>query len=330
MPIVLNSNSAAIEASLNLGKANNNLCQSISRHSSGNRITRQADDAGGLAVAYKLQSSVKRADAALNNHQNALSFLQVQDGELETIGQIVDRMAELRTLTADVSKNAADVENYSKEFIELQEQVHKTKREEFNGVEHYATEEEWHTMKGVNKSQLKFNGEEYVSDVSGAVAGRDVISLRTKHSYQYMDQPDGKDGVHSLYDHNKFELHAHPSGSSEDGNIKLNLVNLQFVSGLKDPSSFGVDKTQSCEEQDSVKHFDPDGDNTITGSQWYASWFDCADDHQPDDSEVDLVVNSYAASGIEADVVTGHGLHPLARNSVNLQVNASMVLRQTR
>jgi flagellin-like hook-associated protein FlgL len=257
-----------------------------------------------------LQSSVKCTETALKNHQNALSFIQAQDGMLEAIGQIVDRMAELRTLAADVSKNAADVENYFKEFIELQDQLHQTKREEFNGVEHYATEEEWHTMKGVNKSQLKFNGAEYVSDVSGAVAGGDVISLRTKHSYQYMDQPDGKDGVHSLYDHYEFELYVHPSGSSEDGNIKLNLVNLQFVSGLKDPSSFGVDKTQTCEEQDSVKRFDPDGGNTITCSQWYASWFDYDDDEQPDDSEVDLVVNSYAASGIEADVVTGHRLHP--------------------
>ena len=325
MPIVLNSNSAATEASFTLGKANNNLRQSISRHLSGNRITRQTDDASGQAVVYKLQSSVKRTETALKNHQNALSFIQAQDGMLEAIGQIVDRMAGLRTLTADVSKNAADVENYSKEFIELQNQLHQTKHEDFNGFELFASKVKWHTMKGVNKTHLKFNGAEYVTDGSGAVTGCETISLVANQSCQYTNQSDGKDGVHSLYDHYEFELYAHPSGSSEDGNIKLNLVNLQFVSGLKDPSSFGVDKTQTCEEQDSVKHFDPDGDNTITGSQWYVSWFDCADDHQPDDSEVDLVVNSYAASGIEADVVTGHGLHPLARNSVNLQVNASMV-----
>ena len=77
----------------------------------------------GLAVAYKLQSSVKRTEASLNNHQNALSFLQVQDGVLEAMGDIVDRMSELRTMAADVSKNAADVENYSKEFLELQDQL---------------------------------------------------------------------------------------------------------------------------------------------------------------------------------------------------------------
>ena len=143
MPIVLNTNSAATEATFNLSKANDNLRRSIARLSSGNRITKPTDDAGGLAVAYKLNSSVKRTEAALNNHQNALSFLQVQDGVLEAIGDIVDRMSELRTMAADVSKNAADVENYSKEFLELQDQLAQMKREKFNGVELFSVEEEW-------------------------------------------------------------------------------------------------------------------------------------------------------------------------------------------
>ena len=95
-----------------------------------------------------MQSSVKRTEASLNNQQNALSFLQVQDGVLEAIGEIVDRMAELRTMAADVSKNAADVENYSKEFLELQDQLNQMKREKFNGVELFAVEEEWDDMQG--------------------------------------------------------------------------------------------------------------------------------------------------------------------------------------
>ena len=57
----------------------------------------------------------------------------MQDGVLESIGDIVDCMAELRTMAADVSKNAADVENYSKEFLELQDQLKQMKREKFNG-----------------------------------------------------------------------------------------------------------------------------------------------------------------------------------------------------
>jgi len=56
MPIVVNTNSAATSASFNLSKANDALRRSLSRLSSGNRITNPAEDAGGLAVAYKLDS----------------------------------------------------------------------------------------------------------------------------------------------------------------------------------------------------------------------------------------------------------------------------------
>ena len=56
MPIVVNTNSAATSASFNLSKANDALRKSLARLSSGNRITNPAEDAGGLAVAYKLDS----------------------------------------------------------------------------------------------------------------------------------------------------------------------------------------------------------------------------------------------------------------------------------
>ena len=175
MPIVLNTNASATEATFNLNQANDNLRRSIARLSSGSRITKPTDDAGGLAVAYKLRSSISRTEAALNNHQNALSYLQVQDGVMEAMGDIVDRMAELRTLASDVSKSPSDVENYSKEFVELQDQLNQMKREKFNGVELFATEEEWETMEGLNKSHLKINGQDYKAGQS---------SFGTKEKYE--------------------------------------------------------------------------------------------------------------------------------------------------
>ena len=93
MPIVVNTNAAASQAAFNLSKNHANLSKSLARLSSGSRITQPAEDAG-LAVAYKLDSTMKRTEAVLNNHQNALSYLQVQDGALESVGSIVSRMAE--------------------------------------------------------------------------------------------------------------------------------------------------------------------------------------------------------------------------------------------
>ena len=234
MSIVLNTNASATEATFNLSKANDNLRKSIARLSSGNRITKPTDDAGGLAVAYKLQSSVKRTEAALNNHQNALSFLQVQDGVLEVVGEIVGRMAELRTMAADVSKNTADIENYSKEFLELQDQLNQMKRQKFNGVELFAVEQEWDQMQGVNKEQLLINGVDYRGNEGAS-------SIGTKNTYEYFDNPVQGNRTNASFDKYEFQLFTAPSGEADDGNIKLNIINLQMLLGIKDPSAIDSD-----------------------------------------------------------------------------------------
>ena len=68
MSITINSNMASTNASLNLKRASSRLSKSIQRLSSGNRITSASDDAGGLAVAMKLQSSLRRATASMHEH----------------------------------------------------------------------------------------------------------------------------------------------------------------------------------------------------------------------------------------------------------------------
>jgi len=123
MSLTLSSNLAANKASLNLSKASEALRNSLNRLSSGNRIVNPSDDPGGMSVAYKLQSRLRRTEAVRHNVQNSISFLQVQDGVLASAGNIASRMSELRTMAQDVTKNTSDIENYSKEFLELQKQL---------------------------------------------------------------------------------------------------------------------------------------------------------------------------------------------------------------
>ena len=134
MPVVVNTNATATTASFNLTAANDALRHSLSKLSSGKRIVSPSDDAGGLAVAYKMSSKLKRTDAVRQNVQNSISFLQVQDGALKSMGNILDRMGELRMLAEDITKNDSDKENYSKEFIELQKQLQQLGTEKFNGI----------------------------------------------------------------------------------------------------------------------------------------------------------------------------------------------------
>jgi flagellin-like hook-associated protein FlgL len=139
MSITINSNIAASTSSLNLKRASERLSKSLQRLSSGNRIINASDDAGGLAVAMKLQSSLRRATASMNNTQNGVSFLQMQDSVLKIAGDIIDRMAELKSYFNDISKNALDRETYNHEFHELQKELNSLRRQKFNGVSLFAT-----------------------------------------------------------------------------------------------------------------------------------------------------------------------------------------------
>ena len=139
MPITINTNAAASYANFHLGRNQSALQKSLTRLSSGSRITQPIDDAGGLAVSLKLQSAITRLDGAQKNVQNAISFLEVQDGVLESAGKIMNRMIELKGLSTDVMKNSSDNANYNREFTDLQQQLFDMGALKFNGVSLFAT-----------------------------------------------------------------------------------------------------------------------------------------------------------------------------------------------
>jgi len=138
MPVTINTNSAAAAASYHLSNNQSALQKSLTRLSSGSRIVQPVDDAGGLAVSMKMESAIVRLSGAQKNVQNATSFLEVQDGVLQSAGKIVNRMIELKGLSDDVMKNASDIENYNREFTDLQMQIYDMASLKFNGVSMFA------------------------------------------------------------------------------------------------------------------------------------------------------------------------------------------------
>jgi flagellin-like hook-associated protein FlgL len=136
--ITINSNMAASYSALSMKRSNNLLTKSLQRLSSGKRIVSPSDDAGGLAVGMKLESSLKRSAASRLNTQNGVSFLQMQDGVLKVGGEILDRMAELKSFWNDISKSDDDRQTYNHEFNELQKELTTLKGQKFNGVSLFA------------------------------------------------------------------------------------------------------------------------------------------------------------------------------------------------
>ena len=239
MPIVVNSNASATEASFNLSRANDALRKSLQKLSTGKRINSPADDAGGLAVAYKLSSTIKRSYAVVQNAQNALSYLQVQDSGLKTVGNILDRMSELRVMAQDITKNAGDIENYSKEFLELQSQLNQISRETFNGISLFATE-----TSHVQTGELP--------------AGVSDSDLRVDGTFAYT----ANDGTAVQYDKFGRTFFSHPSGQATDGSISLNVVNLQFVLSI---GTLDVNRTLDI-DLGGLQNIDPTADGTGDGS----------------------------------------------------------------
>lgn len=201
MPIVVNSNTTATVASFNLSSANDALRKSLNRLSSGKRIVSPADDAGGLSVAYKLNSKLQRTEAVRQNIQSGISYLQVQDGAMVTVAKIVDRMAELRTMASDITKNTQDVENYSKEFIELQRQLNQVRREKFNGISLFS--------------------------VSRTQAVNTPPDLRPQ-----LDKANAVDDEGRTYQTFSRNILTTADGQFDDGNVSLNVINLQYILSL--------------------------------------------------------------------------------------------------
>jgi flagellin-like hook-associated protein FlgL len=196
MAIVINSNPTATTASNNLSKANEALRKSLARLSSGYRIVSPEDDAGGLAVAYKLSAQLKRNHAIRNNVQNGISLLQVQDAALTSAGTVVSRMAELRAMAQDITKNTGDIENYSKEFLELQMHLAQLYREKFNGVSLFA----------ISGSEQKLH------------SGQPILHKGTSYN----------DSGESITKFSR-RIFTHDSGRAEDGNVSIGVINFEDV-----------------------------------------------------------------------------------------------------
>lgn len=138
--MVINSNIQAQQTANNLNVSSNNLAKSLSRLSSGSKIIAPSDDAAGLAVSSRLESQLKRLDAAINNVVNAVSFTQTQDGFLKTIDKAFRRMSELAMFAQDSTKSASDLTLYSQEFTQLQEYVSQTVTQTFNSVKLFGSD----------------------------------------------------------------------------------------------------------------------------------------------------------------------------------------------
>jgi flagellin len=98
LSIQTNVNSLVAQQNLNV----NNAFQSktIQQLTSGYRINESGDDAAGLAVANKFRNSTAELTQGVANGNDAAAQLQIMDGGISNISQVLDRLQTLATQSA--------------------------------------------------------------------------------------------------------------------------------------------------------------------------------------------------------------------------------------
>ena len=117
MGLRINTNIASVSAQRVLSKQQNRLEHSQQALASGSRIVRAADDAAGLAISENIRGQVAGIKMARNNAFNAQSLIQVSEGGLNEISNILIRLRELGVQAA--SDTVSDVE---REFLDQEAQ----------------------------------------------------------------------------------------------------------------------------------------------------------------------------------------------------------------
>jgi flagellin len=95
MGMRISTNVAALNAQRMMVMSQREIQKSMAQLSSGSRITKSADDAAGLAISENLKSQIRSLSQASRNANDGISFVQVAEGGLNEISNILTRMIEL-------------------------------------------------------------------------------------------------------------------------------------------------------------------------------------------------------------------------------------------
>ena len=101
------NNVAAANAQANLVQTNMGLKTALQRLSSGLRINSSGDDAAGLTVANSYRSKVAVLNQGIRNANDGLSTLQIKDGALNNISNLLDRLS---TLASQAASSASTID----------------------------------------------------------------------------------------------------------------------------------------------------------------------------------------------------------------------------
>ena len=125
MGMVVRTNVMSNNAFRQLGMNNAQVSKSLEKLASGFRINRAGDDAAGLAISERMKAQIKGLDAASSNSQDGISLVQTAEGALNEVHDMLNRMVELATKSANGVYTAGQRGNYSDELEQLKGEINR-------------------------------------------------------------------------------------------------------------------------------------------------------------------------------------------------------------
>lgn len=135
MGMRISTNVASINAQRSMSSAQRDISKSFAQLSSGSRITKAADDAAGLSISEGLKSSSRSIQQAIRNSNDGISMVQVAEGGLNEISNIMTRLRELGIQAASDTVGERErgfINNEVKQLVSEADRISKTTR--FGGV----------------------------------------------------------------------------------------------------------------------------------------------------------------------------------------------------
>ncbi|MEQ9112607.1 MAG: flagellin, partial [Rhodospirillaceae bacterium] len=136
MALNIISNYAANVAHRNLSNSDEMATRSLTKLSSGTRVVSARDDAASMAIGARLNSQVEALKTATVNVGQANSMLQIADGGMSTINDVLTRMKTLAVQAASDNLSTTERGFLNDEFQALDAEVSRVADStSFNGIQ---------------------------------------------------------------------------------------------------------------------------------------------------------------------------------------------------
>lgn len=117
--MVIAHNLEAMNSQRQLSIVNGTVSKKAEKLSSGYKINRAADDAAGLSISEKMRRQVRGLTKGTENAEDGISMVQIADGALSEVQDMLQRMNELCTQAANGTNAASDRQNIQDEVSQL-------------------------------------------------------------------------------------------------------------------------------------------------------------------------------------------------------------------